>query len=151
VDHFIIRKAGANDAEALFELYTYHLAENPPKDALDIALWQKLLVKFEVDRNYHLLVGEYDGRIVSSVTLIIIENLTHGIRPYAVMENVVTHADFRGNGFASALISHACGIAEAAGCYKIMLLTGSKKESTLKFYESNGFDRNAKTAFLIRL
>ena len=32
-----------------------------------------------------------------------------------------------------------------------MLLTGSKRESTLRFYERCGFDRHAKTAFLRRL
>ncbi|MEE0157694.1 MAG: hypothetical protein UER27_10665 [Acutalibacteraceae bacterium] len=37
------------------------------------------------------------------------------------------------------------------GCYKVMLLTGSKQESTLRFYERCGFDRHAKTAFLRRL
>jgi GNAT superfamily N-acetyltransferase len=110
-----------------------------------------MLKKFSADQNYHLLVGEFEGRVVSSVTLIVVENLTHGIRPYAVMENVVTRADFRGKGFASALIGHARGIAESAGCYKIMLLTGSKQESTLSFYERNGFDRYAKTAFLMKL
>ena len=67
------------------------------------------------------------------------------------MENVVTHADYRGRGFASALITRARDIAVRAGCYKIMLLTGSKKESTLAFYEKNGFDRHAKTAFLMKL
>lgn len=29
-----------------------------------------------------------------------------------------------------------------------MLLTGSKKESTLKFYEQAGYNRNDKTAFI---
>jgi hypothetical protein len=34
-----------------------------------------------------------------------------------------------------------------AGCYKIMLQTGSKKESTHKFYASCGFVEGEKFAF----
>lgn len=36
----------------------------------------------------------------------------------------------------------------AMGCYKTMLLTGSKKRATLHFYESCGFMINQKTAFI---
>jgi len=119
-----------------------------------MALWREKLTRFEADPYYHLLVGEIPdegGRIVSSVTIIIIENLTRNARPYAVIENVVTHADFRGRGHATALMNRACDIAARHGCYKIMLLTGSKKDSTLRFYENCGFDRGEKTGFIKRL
>ena len=39
-------------------------------------------------------------------------------------------------------------IAQKENCYKVMLLTGSKKESTLNFYERAGYNRNDKTAFI---
>ena len=42
----------------------------------------------------------------------------------------------------------ACGIARSAGCYKVMLLTGSKQDATLRFYERAGFNQNDKTAFI---
>ena len=37
-----------------------------------------------------------------------------------------------------------------ADCYKVLLATGSKRESTLRFYEGVGFTRDAKTYFEIR-
>ena len=40
------------------------------------------------------------------------------------------------------------GIAEKENCYKMMLLTGSKKESTIKFYERAGYNSSDKTAFI---
>ena len=39
-------------------------------------------------------------------------------------------------------------IAERHRCYKIMLLTGSKEESTLKFYSNAGYNSVDKTAFI---
>jgi hypothetical protein len=41
----------------------------------------------------------------------------------------------------------AVDIAEDSNCYKVMLLTGSKKEETLKFYEEAGLARGIKTGF----
>ena len=61
---------------------------------------------------------------------------------------MVTHPDYRKKGLATACLDYAKGIAEKEGCYKIMLLTGSKEESTLRFYERAGFNRNDKTAFI---
>jgi GNAT superfamily N-acetyltransferase len=95
-----------------------------------------------------LLVGEINGRVISSVTIVVIENLTRNMKPYAIIENVVTHSDFRGHGYAAALMQKASEIAASHGCYKIMLLTSAKQESTLRFYEKCGFNRNDKTAFI---
>ena len=33
-------------------------------------------------------------------------------------------------------------------CYKMMLLTGSKEERTLRFYENAGYNSSDKTAFI---
>ena len=81
----------------------------------------------------------------------IIESLTHNVRPFAVIENVVTHLEYRNHGYASALLEEATKIAKQKGCYKISLETGSNKESTLNFYRKNGFEIDAKHACLKRL
>jgi len=144
----IIRNATPTDAKALYELYHNHLTDNPPKEPQDMNTWMEKIARFECDPFYHLLVGEIEGTIVSSATLIVIENLTHNLRPYALIENVVTHFDYRSKHYATKLMSSASDIAKDLGCYKIMLLTGSKKDSTLKFYENCGFNRKDKTAFI---
>jgi len=143
-----IRKAEPADAAVLQELYMEHLTGSPPAEPQSMEKWQSLLERLCANENYYLLVGEEGGRVVSSVTLVVIENLTHNLRPYSVIENVVTHAGFRGRGFASALMDEAARIAAERGCYKIMLLTGSKRESTLKFYENCGYNLKDKTAFI---
>ena len=145
---FNIREAALQDVCDLQELYMKHLTQSPPEEPQGIDKWSDLLEALIADPDYYLLVGESDAKVVSSVTLIIVRNLTHNLRPYSVIENVVTHSGFRNLGYASALMEKASEIAKERGCYKIMLMTGSKQESTLCFYERCGFNRNDKTAFL---
>ena len=147
----IIRKAQNRDAGDLKTLYFEYLTHFPPKEEQDMQLWKQLLDKFEKDENMHLLVAEEDGKVVSSVQMAIIESLTHNVRPFAVVENVVTHIDYRNRGYASALLKQASEIAKARNCYKIFLETGSNKESTLNFYKNNGFAIDEKHSCLKRL
>lgn len=147
----IIRKAKSTDAYDLKELYFQYLTQWPPKEEQDMSLWESLLSKFESDNNMHLLVLEENGKIVSSVQMAIVESLTHNVRPFAIIENVVTHIDFRKQGYASTLLQKATEIAKEHRCYKITLETGSNKESTLNFYRKNGFVIDEKHSCLKRL
>jgi len=142
-----IREINNNDYDGLMSLYLHlHETEKPTFEAAE-KVWNKILD----DENYHIIVAVEDGMIVSSCTCVIIPNLTRGVRPYARVENVVTHADYRGRGLATACLDHAREIAARENCYNIALLTGSKAESTLKFYERAGYNRNDKTGFIIWL
>jgi hypothetical protein len=38
----------------------------------------------------------------------------------------------------------------AAGCYKVMLMTGRKDEATFSFYGAAGFARDLKQAFIAK-
>lgn len=122
------------------------LGDNPfPKDNDNLNdTWKKIIN----DSNYHIVVCIEDEKIVSSCTLVIIPNLTHNVRPYAFVENVVTDINYRKKGKASKFLDYAKKIANENNCYKIMLLTGSKKESTLNFYKQAGYNMKDKTAFI---
>ena len=140
----MIREAARGDLEGLLLLYTYLHEKSVPADKPErAALWDKILR----DPDYHIIVAEEDGLIVSSCVCVIVPNLTHGLRPYALIENVVTHADYRKRGLASACLDFARELARKQDCYKIMLMTGSKEEGTLRFYERAGYSRGDKTAF----
>ena len=147
----MIRKAKATDAEDLKVLYFEYLTQYPPKEEQNMTLWAELLSRFEKDDHMYLLVAEEDGKAVSSVQMAIIESLTHNVRPFAVIENVVTHGDYRNRGYASALLQRASEIAKDKNCYKVFLETGSNKESTLNFYRNNGFEIDAKHSCLKKL
>lgn len=141
----MVREILTNELEGLLALYT-HLHDNPfPQDTAQLrALWQRIAE----DADHHIIVAVEDETIVSSCVCVIIPNLTHGQRPYALVENVVTLPGYRGRGLAHACLAHAGEIARAAGCYKIMLMTGSKEESTHRFYRRAGYNANDKTAYI---
>ena len=140
----LIRKAAPQDAEALKVLYFDHLTRWPPTEEQDMDAWREMIARFEANDLMHLLVAEVDGQVIASVQMAIVENLRHNLRPFAVIENVVTHAEHRNRGYASALLERATEIAKEHRCYKISLETGSNRESTLNFYRKNGFSVDEK-------
>ena len=144
----MIRELKASELPALLELYGHlHAADDPrPTQGRIEQIWEA------IRQNPHLkYFGVFvDGALVSSCTLSIIPNLTRGCRPYGIIENVVTHADFRRKRHGRSVLRHALDQAWSFGCYKVMVLTGRKDEGTYEFYESAGFARNAKQAFLAK-
>jgi len=137
-----------HDLPALLALYQeLHSSDSPlPEPAVVESTWQEVL------SSPHLkCFGVYLGNeLVSSCVLSVIPNLTRGCRPYGLIENVVTHKRHRNQGYGKAVLAHALSFAWSKRCYKVMLLTGRKDEAVSRFYESAGFDRNDKQAFVAR-
>ncbi|ULJ72725.1 GNAT family N-acetyltransferase [Rhizobium gallicum] len=142
----MIKPAGPGDLQALLELYR-HL--NPDDPAIDPAWASDRFSTILAQSGMTIFVALAADMPVASATLIITPNLTRNGASYALVENVITHADHRRKGYAGALIRHACATAWAENCYKVMLLTGSKNPATLRFYENCGFMRD-KTGYQIR-
>ena len=141
----MIRDAKSTDLQEILELYLNLHETTIPEDSEHLrSTWDKIIN----DENHHLIVCETDGRIVSSCVCVIIPNLTRGVRPYAFVENVVTHREYRGRGYATECLAYAKKIAKEKNCYKMMLLTGSKSEKTLEFYRNAGYNSVDKTAFI---
>lgn len=141
----MVREIKKNELHKLLELYLYlHEDSIPEEDDNLKATWETIIN----DKNHHIIVNEVDGILVSSCVCVIIPNLSRNVRPYAFVENVVTHENYRGRGYATECLNYAKDISIKENCYKMMLLTGSKKESTLKFYENAGYNSADKTAFI---
>jgi GNAT superfamily N-acetyltransferase len=143
---FVIRSARPEDLDALLGLYRYLHADDDPlpeRTQLD-TVWRSL----QDNPGVRYFVAEIAGRIVSTCNLSVVPNLTRGARPFGIIENVVTHADYRRRGLATALLRHALRTAWAFGCYKVMLMTGRRDLATLRFYEQAGFKPGVKTAFI---
>ena len=133
----------------LLDLYKYLNPDDP--DLKGTYYINKLWGKIFNDPNIYYFVVEADGIIVSSCTLIVIDNLTLSGRPFGLIENVVTHKEYRKRGYGTAILHKAVEVAKENTCYKVVLLTGRKEESVLRFYERVGFEKGIKTGFIIRL
>jgi len=148
----IMRTARPDELPQLLQLYRHLHAEDAALPAASIvdAAWQAMLNNPAM----HVLVAEAAGAmgpvLVATATLIILPNLTRGTRPYALIENVVTDPAWRQRGIGTRVLLAAQRMAWEAGCYKVMLMTGSKKEATLRFYRNSGFIDGDKTGFIAR-
>jgi GNAT superfamily N-acetyltransferase len=143
----VIRLAVPGDLPGLLDLYQ-HLNPQDPRvpEAIAARPWAALLGSDLI----RVLVAERAGVLVSSCLLILVPNITRAARSFAVIENVVTHAAHRRQGLGRAVLAAALDIAWAEDCYKVVLATGSRQESTLRFYEGAGFKRATKTHFEAR-
>ncbi|OUP79671.1 GNAT family N-acetyltransferase [Lachnoclostridium sp. An169] len=141
----MVREAAENDLNGLLHLYK-QLHNSKVTINLDelLKLWSQIVQ----DNNHHVIVVEEDGKIVSSCVCVIIPNLTHNQQPYALIENVITDEAYRKKGLATKCLDYAKEIAIKKKCYKIMLLTGSKKNATFQFYRNAGYNSEDKTAFI---
>lgn len=105
----MIREAKPEDLEEVLHLYLHlHESAVPEPSAFLTDTWNQIMA----DENHHLIVNVIDGKIVSSCVCVIIPNLTRNVRAYAFIENVVTHADYRGHGYAAQCLNFAKEIAE---------------------------------------
>ena len=143
----VVRPARPDDLDAMVALYRHLSHEDPlPDPAAAKAAWQALLGSTLAT----VFVAESAGQPVASCTLVVVPNLTRSARPWAVIENVVTHAEHRRRGLGRSVLKAALDAAWAAGCYKVMLASGSREEATLRFYDGAGFTRGGKTFFEVR-
>ncbi|HEY2668165.1 MAG TPA: GNAT family N-acetyltransferase [Actinomycetota bacterium] len=90
-----------------------------------------------------VLVAEVAGEIVGTADLLTVANLTHELRPWAIVEHVVVANQARGRGIGSALLAAAVARAEAAGCYKVQLLSRKERSDAHRFYRAAGFEPTA--------
>ena len=144
----IIRDIKKNEMSKLLNLYTHlHQKDAPLPDNSKLeSIWKEITTNSRL----HYFVLEHDNELVSSCTLSVIPNLTRGGRPYGLIENVVTHAEYRRRGFGKSILQHALEVAWENKCYKVMLLTGSRDPAIHHFYEDVGLKMGIKTGFVAK-
>jgi GNAT superfamily N-acetyltransferase len=143
----VFREAAPGDFEDVARLYRQlHPGDPVVHDGSDKAAFAQILDT----PGLHLFVLEADGTVVATTYLNVIPNLTRSVSPYAVIENVVVEETLRGTGLGKRIMAGTLRAAWDAGCYKAMLMTGSRSPATHAFYNACGFSPDAKTAYLAR-
>ncbi|HOI59408.1 MAG: GNAT family N-acetyltransferase [Methanoculleus sp.] len=141
----LVREAVSEDLNPVLSLYTHMHDADESADVHTLqAAWEAILA----DPRTCLFILEHGGVPVSSCVLHILQNLTRGARPYGLIENVVTHREFRNRGFGTALLAHALDRAWGKNCYKVMLLTGRREQNVFRLYEKAGFVRGVKEGLI---
>jgi len=138
-EELTIRAATRDDLASLQRLYR---CLNPGDPEPGPAQAATILDSLALYVGSAVLVGLCGGAIATTCTLIVIPNLTRGGAPYALIENVVTDPGYRKRGFGRAILAEALSLAWRHGCYKVMLLTGSRDPATLRFYGEAGFEQS---------
>ncbi|MFD0200577.1 MULTISPECIES: GNAT family N-acetyltransferase [Saccharothrix] len=131
----------ADDPERLFDLL-WELApddDRPPPPRL-AAAWREIVAQ----PGRRVFLAERGPDLIGAVDTVVVPNLTRGARPFMLVENVVVAAAHRRGGVASALFDTALAWARERGCYKVQLLSNSRRDDAHHFYEKHGFAATAK-------
>ena len=137
-----IRKATRADVPAIVALYADDMLgrtrETP--DALEV-----YYAAFDAIAQAgvgEILVGERDGRVVATLQLTIIQQLSYRGAKVAEIEAVRVASDLRGGGLGAEIVRFAVERARAAGCVRVQLTSNKERVDAHRFYERLGFRRS---------
>lgn len=135
-DGVLIRRARADELDAVVALYDQLHDYSPPADERHEAAFAEILAA----PWRMILVARSGGALVGTLDLFVITNLTRGAMPWAGIENFVVDAGHRGRGIGDAMLEAAVSIANDVGCYKVQLISHEVHAPSHVFYAARGFD-----------
>ena len=138
----VIRDARPEDLPRLLQLLLQlselsHIRETEPRPVTDAH--RAVLDRITHDPDVRLVVLEDGGQVIGTLTLYVMANLSHGGRPFAIVENVVVDAEARGGGYGRQLMAFGVRTAREAGCYKVGLSSNNQRPEAHAFYRAIGF------------
>lgn len=134
-----IREACVDDLPTLFALLrTLH--DDDPWAPDDNALAQATLDEIVASPSRAILLASTDDVTAGTLDVTVVPNLSRGVRPWAIVENLVVLEPFRRRGIARELMRAAVRFAEDRGCYKVQLVSAQTRTEAHAFYGACGFD-----------
>ena len=137
-----VRLAAEADIPRILELYGDLVISTAPGELNRTPSaddYRKIFRQISTTSGQELLVAEDDGKVVGTMALIIVPNLSHGGLPWAGVENVMVDSDYRRRGIGKLLMDYALAQAKKAGCYKIQLISDKSRKEAHKFYRALGY------------
>jgi GNAT superfamily N-acetyltransferase len=143
----VIRIARTDDLERILELYVFLNPANAvlaERDKL-ARTWSAILD----DPRILCAVAEIEDVLIGSCELVVVPNLTHQARPFAIIDNVVTHPNHRRHGIGRQLVEYVLDHAWRQDCHKVLLQSAVRRKDAHLFYENLGFRSDLKVGFSI--
>lgn len=134
-----IRPAAAEDIPAIVAM----LADDPlgaqRESPDDLAPYLAAHARLAADPNQHLVVAVREGRVIGTLQLTVIPGLARKGSTRSIIEAVRIHADERGSGLGTQLITWAVDESRRLGCQLVQLTSDATRVEAHRFYERLGF------------
>lgn len=139
-----IRQAVEADLPVLLDLYA-DLDGEPPLDRDQAtSLWRQI----QQVPYYRIYLADLASAAplsqpIGTFSLVDLPTFMHrGWHRAAVLDAVVIHPDYRGQGVGTAMLQVALEICQQRGCYKVSLSANLKRDRSHRFYRRLGFDQH---------
>ncbi len=139
-DAIICRRAAKTDLPEVLNVYAQPDLDDGARLSLPEA--ERLFERMERYPDYHLHVAVWEGKIIGTFAMLIMDNLGHLGAPSAIIEDVAVDPKYQGQGVGKTMMEYAFRICKEKGCYKATLSSNMKRERAHAFYESLGFERH---------
>ena len=142
----MVRVATEEDIPRILELYrelAITTSQTEQRGSRSLDDYRRVFAEVSALPGHELLVAEDEGKVVGTMVLLIVPNLSHNALPWALVENMVVDEKYRRRGIGRLLMEYAIAQAKKAGCYKVQLLSNKKRLEAHRFYRSMGFEASA--------
>ncbi|MEV7779968.1 GNAT family N-acetyltransferase [Kitasatospora sp. NPDC088351] len=139
MDSLTIRRATADDVPAIIAM----LADDPlgatRESPGDLTPYHAAFARIDADPQQHLVVAERAGRTVGTLQLTVVPGLARKGATRTIIEAVRIHADERGTGLGSELITWAIDRSRELDADLVQLTSDATRTDAHRFYERLGF------------
>ena len=131
---------------AILKLYADEDIDNGNILSIDKA--ETIFNKMQSYPNYKIYIAKYNGKIVGTFSLSIMDNIAHRGKSSGLVEDVVVDKNMRSKGIGKKMMEHVLAICKENHFYKMSLSSNLKRTKAHGFYERLGFEKHG-LSFLI--
>lgn len=138
--NLIFRKLDETNAEDIRQFN--ELMDDLTAHAEDEALLKEKIRKTNANENIFLMVAEDTdtNRLCGSILAIVHDDYCEACRPFMLIENVVTHHDYRQMGVGRLMFERMESWGKEWNVSYVILCSGLNREGAHKFYHSVGYE-----------
>ena len=130
-----IRRATAEDAEAVYRFISRLEGENPTREEFD-----DIYLKNLENSDCHYIIAEKDGQCAAFIGMHI-QNVLHHTAKIAEIIEMFVQPEYRGQGIGEMLYWHTKDIAQEKGCKFFEVSCNIVRSRALDFFSKMGFEK----------